>query len=78
MTQYRIKRDAIWNDSFYNDSIILEFSSSLEEINIKIKDYAESWKSESNLIQHHAGQSVVYYDNHRVEYTRIPNITNIN
>lgn len=42
--------------------------------NAKIRDYAEAWRKEARLIQHHAGQTVVFFKDYRVAFTRLPSV----
>lgn len=51
--------------------IITPERTDLGYVNGKIKDYAEAWRKEASLVQHHAGQSVVFFKTHYVEFTRI-------
>ncbi|MDD4242868.1 MAG: hypothetical protein PHG08_01015 [Bacilli bacterium] len=75
-TIYSVERQEITNfnqvkrtDTINNDAF------SLDHVNSKIKDYAEAWRDESRFIQHNPGQSIIYFADYRVEYTRIPKTT---
>lgn len=73
MTIYRIERCEISSNRIRSEIVGIDFKN-LSECNNKIIDYAEAFRKEANLIQHHAGQSVVFFKNYRIEYTRLPSI----
>ena len=72
-TIYRIERREMHKHKIISDIIGIDFIS-LELCNNKIRDYAEAWRKEANIIQHHAGESVVYFKTYYVEFTRLPSI----
>jgi hypothetical protein len=71
MPIYKIERCEIHPNRIRSDIIGRDFTS-LDECNQKIMDYAEAWRKEAWLIQHHAGQSVVFFKEYYVEFTRLP------
>ena len=72
MTIYRIEILRIHeNNKTLRDIIPIDYTN-LQTCNSAIKDYAEAWRKEATLIQHHAGQSVVFLTNFRIEFTRLP------
>jgi hypothetical protein len=71
MSVYRIERCEVYPNKLRSSIIGKDFTS-LNECNQKIKDYAESWRKEASGIQHHAGQSVVFFKGYYVEFTRLP------
>jgi len=73
MTIYRIERCEIHPNRIKSDIIGIDFTN-LTLCNDKIIDYAEAWRKEANRIQHNAGQSVVFFKNYRVEFTRLPSV----
>ena len=70
---YRIERTVI-HPKRIESSIVGPDFTNLTLCNDKIRDYAEAQRKSANLIQHHAGQSVVFFKTYRVEYTRLPSI----
>ena len=79
---YRIERtEYVFNadneaDVVSDEYLPVEFKDH-EKADSKIVDYAEAWRKESTLIQHHAGQSVVYFPWGYVEFSRSHDIQNI-
>ena len=69
---YKIEKRTIYNNNMADEVVILDGSDSLLETASLILSYSTAWESESNLIQHHTGQSVVFFNNKRIEFTRIP------
>lgn len=73
MSIYRIERCEIRPNRIRSE--ILDYFIDLDRCNGKIRDYAEAWRKEARLIQHHAGQSVVFFKDYRVEFTRLPSVS---
>jgi len=73
MSIYKIERCEVHSNKIRSD-VIGEAFTDLTLCNDKIRDYAEAQRKSANLIQHHAGQSVVFFKTYRVEYTRLPSI----
>lgn len=79
---YRIERtEYVYNaddeaDVIDNGFLPGEFSDH-KKAEQKIIGYAEAWRKESTLIQHHAGQSVVYFPWGYVEFSRSHDIQDI-
>jgi len=74
MKTYKIEQRTIYTSSLPDEVSIINGRTSLYETNMAISSCANTWEHESNLIQHHAGQSVVFFNNKRIEFTRLPEI----
>ena len=70
MATYHIERAEIHPRKIKADIIIPEYPHNLSYVNGKIQDYAEAWRRDAVRIQHNPGQSIIYYPDYRVEFTR--------
>jgi len=62
--------NAVGDPCLTRDELLPGSYSNHRKANSKIKGYAEAWRRESTMIQHHAGQSVVFFPGYYVEFTR--------
>ena len=83
MKTYNIERKTFWLDGRVDITIINSHSTNLTDVNNTIWTYAEALKERMQYtkIELGSGYSTVYFtmnsDRHRIEFTRLPNITNI-
>lgn len=72
-TIYQIQITSFDNNNNITSNQILDTQfNSLDSCNYKIMDYAEVYRKTSNHIIHNPGQSVAFFKNYRMEFTRLP------
>lgn len=72
-TIYKIELTTINDENVITDKSIVNIDfTSLSTCNNKIKDYAEVYRKSASFILHRPGQSVTFFKNYRMEFTRLP------
>lgn len=70
---YNISKTTIFNSKMIDDDVVIVNSLCMttEEVSNKIVSLANSLMDNASLIQHNTSRSIVYFENKRIEFSRI-------